>query len=73
MQTTIFHGTPGDEIALQVAFNKYCTCEYEETSGARMNCCAGHDMMVHDQRALDGLAFERWQVERLLREEFGLN
>ncbi len=71
--STQFHGTPAESIVLQVAFNKYCTCEYEESSGARMTCCPGHDLMVHDQRALDGLLFERWQVQTLLSEEFGFN
>ena len=52
-----FHGTPEETAALLAAFNRHCHCEYQV--GLRRSTCPGHDMMVRDQRALNGLLFMR--------------
>jgi hypothetical protein len=68
--TITFHGTLGDQGALLLALANHCTCEIDPETGGTRASCPGHLMLVSDQRALDGLAFERWQAQRLLVEEF---
>ncbi len=51
------------------ALNRYCTCQFEEDTGARTSCCAGHEMLLKDQRALDWLLFCRRNAEILKGEE----
>jgi len=70
--TTTFHGDANEAASLNRALERNCTCEVEESSGARVSCCPGHDMLIHDQRALDGLLFMRVNAATLRREE-GLN
>ncbi len=54
----IFHGTPEEIALLLAAVARYCECGYG-LMGVRISTCGGHTMMVSDQRALDGLVFER--------------
>lgn len=70
MCPTTFHGDSVEGFDLQVAFSHHCTCEFDETSGARKSCCPVHDLMLHDQKTLDRLLFERRIVATLMHEEF---
>jgi len=38
--------------------------------GVRTSTCEPHNMLIEDQRALDGLVWMRRDAERLRREEF---
>lgn len=58
VEQVAFHGTPEEVADLLAAITRNCTCEYT-AEGVRLNSCAGHDMLVNDQRALNGLVFER--------------
>lgn len=64
-----WHGTTRESDDLVTALNRYCTCQYTEDTGALVSRCAGHKMMVEDQRALDWLLFCRRNVEILRGEE----
>lgn len=56
--TVQFHGTQLETAALQNAIANNCGCEYG-VMGVRTSTCRPHEMLVSDQRALDGLVFER--------------
>jgi hypothetical protein len=66
----VFHGTTDESTALVNAIARNCGCQYALT-GARSTTCAPHQMLIEDQRALDGLVFMRRRVEHLRRGEFG--
>lgn len=70
--TIIWHGTSAESDDLLAALDRNCTCQYEETTGAKTSNCPGHLMMLEDQKTLDGLLFYRSIVKCLEREE-GLN
>jgi hypothetical protein len=61
---TIFHGTQNESSDLLSAITRHCTCAYG-AMGARTSTCAAHAMLTNDQRALDGLVFERRRWEAL--------
>lgn len=58
MAATLFHGTRLDSDELITAIARNCTCAFG-IMGVRTSTCAGHDMLVNDQRALNGLVWER--------------
>jgi len=53
---------------LIAAVQHNCECDLDGTEGSRI-ACSGHAMLATDQRALDGLLWNRHLVNRLLREE----
>ena len=67
MTTTTWRGTASEQRDLLAALQRHCSCAY--TQGRRTSVCAGHRMLVEDQRALDGLLFVRRLADRLRREE----
>ncbi len=56
--TPIFHGSQQETVDLLGAIARNCGCRYG-VMGVKTSTCAPHSMMVSDQRALDGLVFER--------------
>jgi hypothetical protein len=65
-----WNGTTDEALALLHALRVHCSCTVEE--GRTLAACSGHEMLVHDQRAVDGLLFMRRMAARLLTEEFAL-
>lgn len=63
-----WNGTTDEALALLHALRAHCNCTIED--GRTVAACAGHHMLVHDQRAVDGLLFMRRMAARLLTEEF---
>lgn len=55
----VFHGTRAETDALLLAIAHNCECRFNGVMGARTSTCGPHEMLAHDQRALDGLVFER--------------
>jgi hypothetical protein len=66
-KTTTWHGKPSELRDLLTAVQRHCSCVYAQ--GACTSVCAGHRLLVEDQRALDGLLFVRRLADRLRREE----
>jgi hypothetical protein len=65
----VFHGNQAEAADLVNAIARNCCCQYG-LMGVRTSTCPPHQMLIEDQRALDGLLFVRWQVARLRGEEF---
>ncbi|MCA1645637.1 MAG: hypothetical protein LC797_09280 [Chloroflexi bacterium] len=63
-----WNGTTDEAVALLQALRAHCECR--EDHGRTLAPCASHTMVVHDQRAVDGLLFMRHMAARLLAEEF---
>ncbi len=68
-RTSTWNGTQQESILLLTAIGRNCTCEFG-FMGSRLKTCSVHQMLVEDQRALDGLLFARHMAERLRAEEF---
>jgi hypothetical protein len=68
--TIAWHGTGLETESLLQAVAHNCGCEFGLT-GIQMSTCGAHQMLVEDQRALNGLLFGRYLAPRLLREEKG--
>jgi hypothetical protein len=70
MATTIsWHGTQVETFALLEALSRNCSCVVTR-EGVRVSTCAPHQMIIKDQRAMDGLLFARRIADRLRAEEF---
>jgi len=67
-QGITWNGTTDEALALLHALREHCTCAVDH--GRTTRPCAGHAMLAHDQRAVDGLLFMRRMAARLLSEEF---
>lgn len=65
-----WNGTNEEALALLQALHRHCECRID--AGRTLAPCAAHTMLVHDQRAVDGLLFMRRMAARLRREEFEL-
>jgi hypothetical protein len=63
-----WNGSTDEALALLQALSAHCTCSTAD--GRIVAACAGHAMLAHDQRAIDGLVFMRRMAARLLAEEF---
>jgi hypothetical protein len=61
-------GTQQESTDLLAAISRNCTCEFG-LKGIRLTQCGPHDMLISDQRALNGLLFARRMADRLRREE----
>lgn len=70
-QAPHWHGTLSESNALLEALEHNCNCETNPQDGTRMSTCGAHQMLLSDQRALDGLVFARRMAERFTRKEFG--
>jgi hypothetical protein len=58
-----FRGTHSERRELEAVLEKHCTCGYPR--------CAVHEMVMSEQRALDGLLFARRALRPiLLKREF---
>ena len=65
----VWKGTQTDALALEQCLGRNCTCVIA-ASGARVSTCAGHEMLLEDQRTIDRLLFFRTLAKQLLQEEF---
>jgi hypothetical protein len=65
----VWHGTQTETFELLQALSHNCSCVVT-AEGVRLSTCAPHQMLVEDQRAIDGLLFYRRIAERLRAEEF---
>lgn len=64
----VWHGTRGEFDTLLAAIGRNCSCT-TGPNGVRTATCAAHQMVVEDQRAVDGLLFARRIAARLRVEE----
>ncbi len=67
--SVIWHGTQSETFELLQALSRNCSCVVT-AEGVRLSTCAPHQMLVNEQRAIDGLLFARRIRERLQGEEF---
>jgi hypothetical protein len=63
-----WHGTLRERLDLIAAVQHNCECSYAATDGSHI-VCSVHVMFANDQRALDGLLWNRHLVDRLRSEE----
>ena len=63
-----WHGTLPEQLDLIAALQHNCECTFDAAGGPQA-ICAVHLMYANDQRALDGLLWNRHLVERLRSEE----
>jgi hypothetical protein len=68
----LWHGTQSEALELLQALSRHCSCVVT-TEGIRLSTCVPHEMLVSDQRAIDGLLFARRIAPRLRAEEFNLH
>ncbi len=64
-----WYGTQEESFDLVNAVARNCACEFG-LMGVRLTTCAPHQMLVEDQRALNGLLFARSIADRLKAEEW---
>ena len=64
----LWHGTLIEQLDLLAAVQHNCDCRYD-VMDQRVSVCAGHTMLVSDQRALNGLLWNRRLVQMLRTEE----
>jgi hypothetical protein len=63
----VWNGNVREQLDLMAAVQHNCECSYDPDG--RRDACAGHMTIARDQRALDGLLWDRHLVKRLLIEE----
>ena len=66
---THFNGTEDEAEALKIVLARNCTCEREKATERLLKRCAACQMVLTDQRALDGLVFCRRKAQRWRDEE----
>ena len=64
----LWHGTLMEQLELLAAVQHNCECRYDAMH-QRVARCAGHSMLALDQRALNGLLWNRRLAGRLRMEE----
>ena len=64
----MWNGTLREQLDLMAAVQHNCECTYDSMA-TRLSTCSAHTMLTRDQRALDGLLWNRHLVERLRTEE----
>ena len=71
IHTVVWNGTICEQAELLSAIEHNCACHFDKRCGLRIrtSSCSAHDMLVHDQRALNGLLWTRHHLTRLLGEE----
>ena len=62
-------GTITEQLDLMAAVQHNCDCSFDGRDGRRLTACSAHKMLARDQRALNGLLWNRHLVARLLTEE----
>ena len=67
--SVLWHGTHTEALELLQALSRNCSCTIT-AQGVRLSTCAPHEMLLSDQRAIDGLLFARRIAPRLCIEEF---
>lgn len=67
--SVIWHGTQAETFELLQALSRNCSCVVT-AEGGRLSTCAPHQMLVSEQRAVDGLLFARRIADRLRAEEW---
>ena len=68
MQTITWNGTLVEHFELLSAVEHNCACTFDG-SGVRVSFCSAHIMLRGDQRALNGLLWNRHLAKRRLAEE----
>ena len=63
-----WNGTVSEQLELMAAVQHNCECSFDRID-ARLTACSAHTMLARDQRALNGLLWNRHLVQRLLTEE----
>jgi hypothetical protein len=63
-----WHGTLIEQLDLMAAVQHNCECRYDSLGQSR-TACASHVMLASDQRALNGLLWNRRLAQRLLIQE----
>lgn len=69
--TLTWHGTQEESFDLVNAVARNCACEFGPM-GVRLKICGPHEMLVGDQRLLDGFLFSRRIADRLRHEEWAV-
>jgi hypothetical protein len=64
-----WHGSRAEGVELVETLSRHCSCEFT-AQRLRAFVCAPHEMLISDQRAIDGLLFARRIAARLRSEEF---
>ena len=64
----VWHGSLIEQLDLLAAVEHNCDCRYDVME-QRVSVCASHTMLAGDQRALNGLLWNRRLVQRLRVEE----
>ena len=64
-----WHGTRAEGVELVEPLERHCSCEFT-AQRMRASVCPQHEMLISDQRAIDGLLFMRRIAARLRNEEF---
>ena len=64
-----WHGTQAEGMELVETLGRHCSCKFT-AEGRRASVCAPHELLISDQRAIDGLLFSRRIAARLRSEEF---
>jgi hypothetical protein len=67
-RTLRWHGTEQEARELLAIVAQHCACVW--SGPLRRSCCASHQLLIQDQRVLDGLIFARRLADRLRREEW---
>jgi hypothetical protein len=66
--SAVWNGTIREQLDLMAAVQHNCDWGYDALDGWVIGC-AGHMMLARDQRALDGLLWNRRLFKQLLTEE----
>jgi hypothetical protein len=70
VETAAWKGTITEQLDLMAAVQHNCECSFDiEHDGRRVIACSAHTMLARDQRALNGLLWNRHLARRLLSEE----
>jgi len=71
IHAVVWNGTMCEQAELLSAIEHNCGCRFDMRCGLRIrtSSCSAHDMLVHDQRALNGLLWTRRRLHRRLDEE----
>jgi hypothetical protein len=69
MGSVTWKGSLSEQLDLLAAVQHNCECRFDTVHGGCLVPCSGHTMVARDQRALNGLLWNRHLVKRLLKEE----
>jgi hypothetical protein len=66
--SVVWKGTLIEQLELAAAVHHNCECRYD-AAGARIGTCSAHAMLAGDQRALNGLLWNRRARQWLIQQE----